>query len=248
MSNMPEKSGYTLQDIESYARASCPAVFAIINNISRFTFLKNQFVRQDGSTFPGHALHVGYLDRDAYGDCWYAVRDPLNGGIAMYHGLPGHKLTPAGEPFSSPAAVNNISDTIYPSSLAMNHPLSKAKDKGDRDVARQEKRVRLLLLVKFAHLLTGRSKHIDLVTPHGRDTLAEFVALCELMQREEDRVAKKEARKPTSTTEVKSGQASAQDAKLKQNTRQAGSVPKQDLKRKAATDDEPHTSASQGTD
>lgn len=136
MSNMPEKSGYTLQDIESYARASCPAVFAIINNISRFTFLKNQFVRQDGSTFPGHALHVGYLDRDAYGDCWYAVRDPLNGGIAMYHGLPGHKLTPAGEPFSSPAAVNNISDTIYPSSLAMNHPLSKAKDKGDRDVAR----------------------------------------------------------------------------------------------------------------
>lgn len=166
----------------------------------------------------------------------------------MYHGLPDHKLTPAGEPFSSPATVNNISDTIYPFSLAVNHPLSKAKDEGDRDTARKEKRARLLLLVEFAHLLTGRKKHMSLVTSHGRDILTEFVALCELMQREKDRIAKKEARKPTSTTEVKSGQASAQDAKLKQNTNQAGSVPKRDLKRKAATDDDPHTLTSQGTD
>ena len=246
--DMPGIPGYTLQDVESYARASCPAGFAIINNISKFTFVTNQFVRQDGSTFQGHALHVGYLDRNAYGDCWYAVCDPLNSGIAMYHGLPDHKFTPAGEPFSYPATVNNISDTIYPFSLAMKHPLSKAKDEGDRDVARQEKRVRLLLLVEFAHLLTGRKKHIGLVNSHGRDILTEFVALCELMQREKDKIAEKEAGQTTSTTEVKSGQASAQDEKLKKNINQASSVPKRDLKRKVATDDDPHTSTSQGTD
>lgn len=245
---MPEKSGYTLQDIESYARAICPAAFAIVNDVGKYTFVKNLFVRKNGSTFWEPALHVGYLDREAYGDCWYAVCDPFDGGIAMYHGRPDDKLTPAGDPFSQPTTVNNISDTVYPFSLAMKHPLSKAKNEGDRETARKERRARLLLLVEFAHLLTGRKKHMGLVTSHGRNTLTEFAALCEVMQREKDRVAKKEARKPTSTTEVKSGQASAQDAKLKQNTRQAGSIPKQNLKRKAATDDEPHTSASQGTD
>jgi hypothetical protein len=240
--------GYTLQDIESYARANCPAAFAIINNVSKYTFVRNLFVREDGSTFEGHALHVGYLDINAYGDCWYAVYDPLDGGIAIYHGWPDNKLTPAGEPFSHPATVKNVSDTVYPFSLAMNHPFSTAKDKGDRNTARQEKRFRLLLLVKFTHLLTGRLKHIDLVTPHRRDILEEFVALCELMQREKDRIAKKKAKEVTSTAAEVSVQASAQDAKPKQDIKHAGSLPKRDSKRKAATDDEPHTPISQGTD
>jgi hypothetical protein len=241
-------TGYTLQDVDSYARASCPAAFAIINDVVKYTFVKNTFVRQDGSTFEGHALHIGYLDRKAYGDCWHAVCDLVDGQIATYHGRPGDKLVPAGEPFSRPATANNVSDTVYPFYLAMKHPLSTAKDEGNRTTARQEKRVRLLLLVEFAHLLTGRMKQMGLVTSQGHDILQEFVSLCELMQREKDRIAKKEARKVTSIPEKKSAQSSAQKAKPNESTKHAGSVPKRDLKRKATTDDGPHISTSQGTD
>jgi hypothetical protein len=241
-------AGYTLQDLESYARANCPAAFAIINDVVKYTFVKNTFVRGDKSTFEGHALHVGYLDREAYGDCWFAVCDPLDGQIATYHGRPGDKLVPAGDPFALPATASNVADTVFPFCLAMNHSLSTAKDAGARSTARQEKRVRLQLLVEFAHLLTGRMKHMGLVTSHGRDVLQEFVSLCEVMQREKDRITKKSAKTVTGTTEKESAKSSTQKAKPNESTKNAESVPKRDLKRKAATDDGPHTSTSQGTD
>lgn len=238
---------YNLLDIASYALANCPAAFRIVNDVSKYTFVRNLFVRDDGSTFEGHALHVGYLDRDPYGDCWYAVYDPFDRGIAMYHGRPDEELTPAGEPFARPTTANNISDTIYPFSLAMNHPLSTAKGEGNGVYARQQKRFRLLLLVEFAHLLTGRLKHIDLITPPGRSLLDEFVALCELMQRQKDMNAKRKAKKVTRTAEKRSVKASAQDAKPKQNTNNGGSVAKRDLKRKAVADDDSSTATSQGS-
>jgi hypothetical protein len=237
-------AGYTLQDVESYARANCPAAFAIINDV-KYTFVRNTFVRGDKSTFEGHALHVGYLDREAYGDCWFAVCDPSDGQIATYHGRPGDILVPAGDPFARPATASNVADTVFPFCLAMDYPHSKAKD----DVStRQEKKFRLLLLIQFAHLLTDRLKHLELVSPHRSDILGEFVALCELMQRQNDRIAKKEAKKVARTAEEKAVQASAQAAKPNESTKHPGSSGKRDLKRKAVTNDEPHTSISQGTD
>jgi hypothetical protein len=238
-------AGYTLQYVESYARANCPAAFAIINDVVKYTFVKNTFVRGDESTFEGHALHVGYLDREAYGDCWFAVCDPSDGQIATYHGRPGDKLVPAGDPFARPATASSVADTVFPFCLAMDHPHLTAKD---NVTARQEKKFRLLLLIQFAHLLTGRLKHLELVSPHRSDILGEFVALCELMQRQNDRIAKKEAKKVARTAEEKAIQTSTQKAKPNESTKNADSVPKRDLKRKAATDDGPHTSTSQGTD
>jgi hypothetical protein len=115
----------SLSDIESYVLSQCPTALEIINEDSQYAFSRRT-VRAGKRTFTADVLHVAYMHKQDSPDRAYAVRDPLNQEIVMYHGKPTETLAPAGDLYPDPdpeRAKKPITNIVYPFCLAEAHRL-----------------------------------------------------------------------------------------------------------------------------
>jgi hypothetical protein len=202
----------TLRDLEAFTLERCALGLRILSDTRQYEFERKVVFQQSTMTAREcDLLYVGYYD-DRPNDRVYADLDYFTGQIVYYDGQKDVNISAASEAqkiYIKSSCFSKELTHIEPFS-AVGHPYSaKPSRRAPKNVFQAQNRNRLLLLIKFAYLLTGRVSSISQDSPEGCDVRDEFVKLCMAVMKREDAkkksAVKKEPVKPTNNLGGMSG-------------------------------------------
>lgn len=186
---MADPAHYTLRDLESFALERCALGLRILSDKSQYEFERKVIFQESTMTArESDLLYVGYY-YSRPNDRVYADLDYFTGQIFYYDGQKDMNISAASEARKiDPESASFAKELRHLAPFSEVATLNSARGsrRAPKTVAQVQNRSKLMTLIKFAYLLTGRVESISTRSQKELDVRDEFVKLCIIVQRHED--------------------------------------------------------------